>query len=94
LKSWSTKRVLSGIDGSKRAYAATFANDSAQQFVDDDGAANLVAVRQRVDHHVRACHSGIKSVDKRDTGITGGVHSDIRKVHFDRVSVHSYSSPP
>lgn len=68
----------------QRQRPAQRAELDAQQPVKRDRAADLVAVRERLNRHPRPGDAGRKAPNERDTGVAGRPGFEIRKRDFDR----------
>ena len=87
---------IGGIEGEKGLVvdegegqpAGTWPDAFAQQPVHGDGAADLVAVGHRVQHHVRPGPSAVEAGDEGNAGIARAMVLDVRGHQFDRIVLH------
>ena len=68
----------------QRQLAALRANSRLQQTLERPGAAQLVAVHQRADHHSGAAAPGVKVPDALHPGVAGAPGGDVRPPQFKR----------
>ncbi|MCY1535836.1 hypothetical protein D9M68_712600 [compost metagenome] len=71
----------------ERQAAAARAQVVVEQRLDGNGAADLVAVGQGVDHHVGAGLAAVEGVEVGDAGVAGGVGADVGEGDVDGVGV-------
>src|SRR6185437_12474081 len=65
--------------------APAWTDAEAEQVRDGDGAAHLVAVGERIDHHVRTRYAAVVRVQPGDAAVAGGVGAQVREGDFDRI---------
>lgn len=80
-------RVSIDVRERERELAAPRAQFGTQQGIDDDRAAHFVAVRERVDHHMRTVDARIERMHIRHARVARGMRADIGERDLDRVCV-------